>query len=339
MREAIGVGVIGTGFMGATHVASYAAAAADGICELVALCDRSAGAAAAEKRGNLRTVAEGATGFDLASVPVYTSAEELLADRRIQAVSICTPTDTHADLAIAALRAGKHVLIEKPVAVHAADIRRIAEAASSAGRVCMPAMCMRYWPGWDWLRDRVRDGSLGAVRSAVFTRLGCRPDWSDAFYKDPDRTGGALNDLHVHDADVIRWLFGDPETVVSTGSLDHVTTLYRFRDGPAHVVAEGGWDHTPGFPFVIRYTVAFERATASFDLAREERVRIAIDGRWEHVPLPDANAYEREVREFLNAIREGRAPTTTLEDAIGAAELLEAERRSLQSGRPERVRA
>src|SRR4029453_5583634 len=97
------------------------------------------------------------------------------------------------------------------------------------------------------------------------------PAWSPAFYGDPARSGGALFDLHVHDADLVRWLFGAPGAVTSTGTLDHVTTLYRYADGPAHVVAEGGWDHAGGFPFSMGYTVVFERATAGLGPARPPR--------------------------------------------------------------------
>ena len=64
-------------------------------------------------------------------------------------------------------------------------------------------------------------------------------------------------------------LFGTPDAVVSTGSVDHVTTLYRFADGPRHVVAEGGWDQVPGLPFHMTYRVTFERATADFDFQRD----------------------------------------------------------------------
>jgi predicted dehydrogenase len=201
----------------------------------------------------------------------------------------------------------------------------------------MPAMCMRFWPGWRWLRERVRDGSLGAVKSAVFRRLGSPPAWSPGFYADSARSGGALFDLHVHDADFVRWCFGAPETVASAGSIDHVTTLYRFANGPAHVVAEGGWDHAPGFAFKMAFTVVFERATADFDLAREPKLLLARDGASAPVAIEDGAGYEGEIMHLLDAIASGRRELdATVAEAEGLTRMLEAERASLASGAPVR---
>jgi predicted dehydrogenase len=339
--QPIGVGVIGLGFMGRTHLAAWQAAGRAGrACRLVAVADRERARldGRAQASGNLATGASEVL-FDPQTLFTTTDARELLARPEVQALSICTPTDTHVELALAALEAGKHVLVEKPVALRAADVARLADAARAARTLCMPAHCMRFWPGWDWLQSRVSDGSLGAVKSAVFQRLGTRPQWS-SFYQDSVRSGGALVDLHIHDADFVRWLFGDPEEVASTGSLDHVTTLYRYVNGPEHVVAEGAWNHDAGFTFRMRYIVIFERATADFDFGRTPQLLLVRDGRAEPVPLPATSAYEEQVRHFLGAIVEGRRELrASVEDALGVARLLEAERESLESGRAVRLSA
>ena len=335
----IGVGVVGLGFMGRTHLAAWQAAERAGLsCKLVAVADgeRARLDGRAQATGNLSTGASEVL-FDPRALFSSTDARELFARPDVQAVSICTPTDTHVELALAALAAGKHVLVEKPVALRSADVARLAAAARAARTLCMPAHCMRFWPGWDWLKERVADGSLGPVQSAVFQRLGTRPKWS-SFYADPARTGGALVDLHIHDADFVRWLFGDPFEVASTGSLDHVTTLYRYPDGPAHVVAEGAWDHDAGFQFRMRYIVVFEHATADFDFGRTPQLLLVREGKAEPVALPQASAYEEQVKHFLGAIVEGgRELRATIDDALGVARLLEAERESLESGRAMRL--
>jgi predicted dehydrogenase len=208
-------------------------------------------------------------------------------------------------------------------------VQRLAEVAARSQGLCMPAMCMRFWPGWDWLREHVRRGTFGAVRSAVFARLGTRPQWN-RFYADPGLSGGALFDLHVHDADFVRWCFGEPAEVRSTGTLDHVTTLYRYPGGPAHVVAEGGWDHTPGFAFRMRYVVAFEHATAEFDLAREPRLVLSRGGASEAIALPGHTGYDGEVRHLLAMIARGeRSLAATVDEAVGLTRMLERERASL----------
>jgi predicted dehydrogenase len=333
----INVGVIGLGFMGRTHAAAYEAAARDGLpCRLSAVCDRSPERLAGQDRGagNIVTGRE-STGFDLSRVRAYANPDALLADPGIHLVSICTYTDTHADLAARALAAGKHVLVEKPVALRSAEVRRLADAARKAGRICMPAMCMRFWPGWDWLHDRVMDGSFGPVRSAAFQRMGAGPGWAADFYRDPRRSGGAMFDLHVHDADFIHWCFGRPRSVFCAGSAEHFTTCFRFDGGPLHVMAEGAWDLPQAAGFRMRYVVVFERATADWELGRTPALLVHQAEGSEPVPLPLGAGYEGEVRHVVMAVANGSAEVrATLDDAAAVTETLEAAVRSRESGRP-----
>ena len=145
----------------------------------------------------------------------------------MEAVSLCTPTDTHVELATLVLLAGKDVLIEKPVALEAEEIEKLAKVAQENDRAqCMPAMCMRYWPGWSWLREQVKTGCLGPVHTAHFQRIGAIPGWSQDFYHDESRSGGALTDLHIHDVDFILSTFGSPATVTTSGNRNQMMTTY-----------------------------------------------------------------------------------------------------------------
>lgn len=350
----LGVGVIGLGFMGRTHVIAYQAAAAAGLpCELIAVCDpdadRRAGLAAAG--GNL-----GPQGpqrlFDPARVNGYADPAEILRDPRVGLVSICTYTETHVDLALRALAAGKHVLVEKPVALHSAEVRRLAEAARSASTLCMPAMCMRFWPGWDWLRARIQDQKYGRVRSATFQRLGSGPTWAHDFYRDPARSGGAFIDLHIHDADFIYWCFGKPRAVSTVGTHQHLTTLYHFGEPPStspttgqasampeirfpsHIAAEGAWDLAPGAGFRMRFLVNFERASAEFHLTRPEPLVVHDGQRSEAVKLEPITGYEGEIRHLVTTIASGsRDIHATMDEALAVSEMLEAEERSMMTSR------
>lgn len=334
-RRALGVGIVGLGFMGRTHLAAYRAANAAGHANrLVAVCDSDAqrrqGIAAAA--GNLKTGADVERMFDPTQVRAYANAEELFADREVELVSICTQTPTHVELALAALAAGKHVLLEKPVALTSADAERLTRAAAMSKGLCMPAMCIRFWPAWSWVKRAIDERRYGAVRSAVFRRLGTAPQWAPGFYGDPKQSGGALFDLHVHDADFVRFCFGEAQSVTSAGSLEHVTTLYRFANGPAHVVAEGGWDHTPGFAFKMAYTVVFERATADYEFGRANELLLAQNGKSEPVALEALNGYDGEVRHLLAAIESGsRELDATMNDALAHTKMLEAERKSIET--------
>lgn len=332
----VGVGVIGLGFMGRTHVACYRDARDAGLpCRLVAVADRdrerrSGGGSAA---GNISTGAQAERLFDPAEVRGYADAPDLLADDAVDLVSVCTPTHTHVELALAAIAAGKHVLIEKPLAVSSAEARRVADAARDANVIAMPGMCIRFWPAYAWVRRAIESGEFGPVRSATFHRLGSAPDWSD-FYRDPARSGGALFDLHIHDADFILSCFGRPDEVVSVGTLEHATTVYRYADGPGMAVAEGGWGHDPGFGFRMRFVVRFEAATVEFDLARDPQLVVHRGGRSEPVEVEPITGYDAEIRHSVRCVAEGRTPQVSCDDAVASLELLEAERRSLESGRP-----
>jgi predicted dehydrogenase len=334
-RAKLRVGVVGLGFMGRTHLAAWRAADAAGYaCEIAAVCDRADVLAAGgrPRPGNLEASAPEGPLFDRAAVRTYERAEDLIADPSIDVVSLCTPTPSHVELSAAALAAGKHVLVEKPVAIRSADAERLADLSLRAKTVCMPAMCIRFWPGWTWLADRIRGGTFGAVRSAMFRRLGTRPGWSEGFYEDYAQSGGALFDLHVHDADFVRWTLGAPARVAASGNLDHVTAAYAYPSGPPHVVAEGGWDHADGYPFRMSYTVAFEGATADYDLHRTPRLVLARRGKLEEVALEATSGYDGEVR-HLHDVVSGRADlAATCGQAAALVRMLEAERRSLESG-------
>ena len=328
-NQPLGYGVIGVGFMGKVHVRAVQAAAERGLpCRLVAVADsdpeRRAGRVDVE--GNLDAGSGTEPLFDTDEVRGHATPEELLADGAVDLVSICTRTDTHVDLAIAALEAGKHVLVEKPVALNSADVQRLADAAQASDRIAMPAMCVRFWPGWAWLAERVREGDLGKARSAVFRRLGSRPSWSTEFYGNSALSGGALFDLHVHDADFVRYCFGNPTEVRAAGGRDHVTALYRFDGGPDHVVAEGGWDHAPGFGFHMQYVVVFDDATADYDLGRDEPLMLHRGAESEAVELPGLDGYETEISHFIDLVSGAVAePIVTMDDALAVTRLLETE--------------
>ena len=334
----INVGVIGLGMMGATHLDAYAtlpqarvAAVADPNPDL-----RSGKASAS---GNIEGQAQG--GVDLSSAAQYADGYELIADPNVEAVDICLPTPLHLDFALAAMEAGKHVLIEKPLARTAEDAQRLVEAAAQhPEQIVMPAMCMRFWPGWDWLKQAIDAGTYGPVRAAHLRRVSPHP--GGAFYRDGDACGGAILDLHIHDTDFVQWCFGPPAAVSSRGyakvtdRVDHVFTDYRYDvpDAPG-VTAEGGWAMADGFPFNMQYTVNFEQATVVFDLSASEPLTLYHEGKAQPIDLPKGMGYEHEIRYFIECIAAGRQPERgTAADAARAVAIVEAEAQSIRDGQP-----
>src|SRR5262249_36287800 len=143
------------------------------------------------------------------------------------------PTPLHPEQAIASLKAGKHVVCEKPLARTSAAAVEIVKAQQNALGFLMPAMCMRFWPGWSSLKEIVEKNTYGKILAARFRRMSEMPAWSkQGTYSGGNDLGGALFDLHIHDTDFVQFLFGRPTAVFSTGvtrpsgSVDHVVTQY-----------------------------------------------------------------------------------------------------------------
>ncbi len=326
MNTPIGVGIIGWGLMGRTHARAFERARLAGLpvtLRAVATRDVERAAAGAGPTGD--------GGFTPPNATEFTTVDALLDDARIDAVSICTWTDTHIDLARRALAAGKHVLVEKPVALRADAIRPLIAAARAADRLCMPAMCMRFWPGWPWLRQRIHDGVAGALLELRLTRLAARPGWAP-FYADLQRSGGALFDLHIHDVDMLIWCLGAPATIEARGDLLHVRTRYGFAGHDLVAEAEGGWLPDPEYPFRMQYEAVFEEGVARFDLSRQPTLTFTRSGNTGAVDVPEDDAYDAQARHFVERIVAGRRDAlATLEDAVLVTEVLEAERDSLRA--------
>ncbi|MFH0939050.1 MAG: Gfo/Idh/MocA family oxidoreductase [Planctomycetota bacterium] len=311
------VGVIGLGFMGKTHLGFHLK---NPRAQIVAFCDQDSRKAAGELSdvsGNISNQAGLRIGKD---VKGYQKPEDLLADPRVELVDICLPTHLHAEYSIKALAAGKHVLCEKPMATDLKQADAIVKAARKAKGFFMCAHCMRFWPGWTWLKTAVQSKKYGKVHSAVFRRYSATPTWSwNNWLLNPKQSGAALYDLHIHDTDYIRYVFGNPQAVFSIGNsgkatnggIDQVITHYFYGDQNLLVCAEGGWNADPSFSFVMRFTVIFEKATADFDLSRADKVLMvsragAKDA--DVIPIETFSGWEGEIDYFLKCVEEGKAP-------------------------------
>ena len=338
----VNVAVVGLGFMGVTHIKAYQQLKA---ARIVAVCD----SVRLPVNGVLAGVAGNVTGsgdLDLGrAVRVYRTLAEVLADPEVDLVDLCVPTPLHPEQSIAALKAGKHVLCEKPLALNSAQARKIVQAAQSASGFFMPAMCMRFWPGWSYLKQVVQDKPYGKVQAARFRRMSPTPGWSKATYASGNQSGGALFDLHVHDTDFVQFLFGRPASVFSSGvtrggdSIDHVVTQYNYAGGPA-VYAEGSWLLTGNFS--MSYTVLCERATLDFDMARGAEALMVTEAgnKPRAIKLVGSDGYGGEIQHMLEAIQNGKPPkVVTAQDGLSAVQICEAEAKSVKTGRVVALRA
>jgi len=331
----VNVGLIGLGFMGVTHIKSYLQIPS---ARLVAVCD----AVRQPVNGVLGGVSGNITGSDALKLPegtkAYTRIEDLLTDPDVELVDICVPTPLHHPFALAAIKSGKHVLCEKPLARTAALARDIATAAKTAKGFFMPAMCLRFWPEWAWVKTAVDANTYGKVLGARFRRVSEAPGWSRGTYLKGSDSGGALLDLHIHDTDFVQFLFGRPQSVFSSGvtllsgAIDHVVTTYLVANGAA-VYAEGSWIMTAGHGFNMAYTVVFEKATVDYDLARgADALKLFEEGQPARtLKLDQPDGYVGELRYMIDAIQTGTPPkVVTAADALSAIEICEAEEKSIQ---------
>ena len=333
------IGLIGLGFMGCTHYSIYEGL---GDTAVTAVCDCE------ERRrlGDLSMVkanigeANNQLLFREQGVKVYSSALELIGDPAVDVVDICCPTPDHAEYAVAALRAGKHVFVEKPCARTLEQAERICAAARQSPGFLNFGMCVRAWPEYRYAYERFQAGDFGALRSATFRRLSPDVDgnaWQN-WYMDARRSGGALLDLHLHDTDEVVYFFGRPKAVTSAGAnitsqggIDHVVTLYHYDDGTL-VEAEGSWGAAHGTPFEMTFQLICEKATVRL---MSEGFRIYWkDGRVEAPQVEAATGWQKELEYFVDCVRKGVKPDRyqSLESVLDAFKVVLAEQQSVDEG-------
>lgn len=330
------VGLIGLGFMGMNHArmhqslrGSVLAAVSDVVPE------RMEGRTNAG--GNIDT---GSTPLDLSAVKKYENWKKLIADKTLDAIDICTPTYMHAEMAIKAMKAGKHCFCEKPMAMNAAQAKRMVETSQKTGKLLMIGHCLRFWPEYVMMKDMIDSGRYGRVRSAIFRRYSGTPIWSwDKWMEDSTRSGHCALDMHIHDVDTIQWLFGQPAKVTSRGStladggVNHLITQYDYPEIPL-VSAEGAW-LAPGMGFFMAATIAFEKATVEYSSLNSPTLAVFEDGKKQTPAVPAGNGYAIELQYFIDCITEGKPPQKSMpEESARAVAITQAEIKSVITGRP-----
>ena len=306
--------------------------------EVVAVADSDPKRAAGDLSGGWGNIDAGTEMIDMERVTGTTDPHELIAMENVDVVDVCVPTPFHAELAIAALEAGKHVVCEKPLARTAADAARIAEAATASPGMFMPGMCIRFWPQYKWLKDVVDNGMYGRVLSATFRRMASMPP---GWFADAEMSGAAALDLHLHDTDFVQYLLGMPKAVASCGyskttaGVDHIITRYFYDEVPV-VVAEGAWCMDDGYGFNMSYMVNFENATADFDFSRgDDPLVVSSGGEKQVITCDGSDGYEGELAYFAECITVGTPPTiVTAAQAAESIRIVEAEIASIETGAP-----
>ena len=318
------VGLVGSGGITRVHVPAWLELGAD-----ITVFSLEGAEQLAEKHG----------------LSVADSLEELLDSCDI--VDICTPTTSHLDIAVAAARAGKDVVCEKPLGRNVAEGLEILDSVRSAGTQLYPGHVVRYFPAYLAAKQAIDQGRLGSLAVLRFNRGGAGPR-SDWFY-DEDQSGGIIADQMIHDLDQARWLAGEVTSVYAVqnavhspedpaGSLPrrvsaHVT-LTHSSGAISHI--QGVWG-SPSMAFRTSFDIAGDAGALSYDSGADASVNKNLAQETTASYLPPVTGQESpfltEIRDFVQAMAGQSTPRVTLEDGIVAVGLADAALESVRTGK------
>ena len=261
----IRVGIAGIGFMGMTHYLAYRKIRG---VKVAALCEQDPMRLAGDWRAIKGNFGPAGDIMDLGGVAKYAELDEMIANPSLDVIDCCLPPSWHARVTIAALKAGKHVFCEKPIALGPADATRMVEAAKRAGKLLLIGHVLPFFPEYKFAYEAITGGKYGRLLGGHFKRVISDPAWLPDFYN-PAKVGGPMLDLHVHDAHFIRLVFGMPKAVQTVGTMrgevaERFTTQFLY-DPPKMVTAASGVIDQRGRPFTHGYEIYLEKATLFFE--------------------------------------------------------------------------
>jgi len=307
----LGVAVIGTGFWGRNHARIYKELEET---ELLAVCDINAERAK-------RTAKQ----FDVTS---YVNSGKMLKEEDIEAVSICTWSTSLSKEALKALKAGKHVLVEKPMAANAKQAKKLLTTAQKEGLHLTVGFLMRFIPGMRHIKRAVEDETIGELVCATAKRVS---EW-------PERIGdvGVVKDLAIHDIDVIRYLFDEEPNAVyaKTGSMkhrrfeDYAQIMLTFESGKSALI-ESNWLT----PYKTRtLVVTGSKAIMKLDYITQE---LTVEDAKETLQprYPWQEPLKLELQHFANCVLKKEKPLITGMDGLRALQIAEAALKSSAAGK------
>lgn len=260
------VAIIGFGGIARAHYNGYKILKKDQApVRLVAVCDIDPAKFESDVKINISSEDKGLS----SDIARYTSVDELIANEDFDMADICLPSFLHKEYTVKLLKAGKHVLCEKPMALTGEQCEEMIAASKESGKKLMIGQCLRFSSTYSFLKDIVDSGKYGKMRHLFMDRRSAQPIWGfEHWFEDTERCGGCILDMHIHDVDMARYLLGEPKAV-SALAYDTVvrwavenTRLYY--DGTM-VVINGSWDESATSSFYSGYRARFDDATVICD--------------------------------------------------------------------------
>ena len=323
----LSLAILGAGRIGQVHAQAIAANAD---ARLVAVADALPEAAAAVARS---------AGAEVKSI------DEIEADASIDAVVICTPTDTHATLIERFARAGKAIFCEKPVDLDADRVRACLKVVEESGATLMVGFNRRFDPHIRALKRSLDEGAVGRIEQVTITSRDPSPPPHDYVA----RSGGIFRDMTIHDFDIARFLLPAPVARVlavgralvdpeldTVGDIDTATVLLEAEDGTQVVISNS---RRATYGYDQRIEVHGSNGMASTENLRDAVIVVA-DGAGVHRPVfmdffmtRYQAAYATEISEFVAAVSSGDTPPVTGNDGLEALRLADAAALSLSEAR------
>ncbi|MGO4370912.1 Gfo/Idh/MocA family protein, partial [Paenibacillus sp. MCAF20] len=284
----------------------------------------------------------------------YTDYRELLADPAIEAVSICTWNNTHAEISIAALNAGKHVLVEKPLCRTVEDALLVQEAVASSGKLLQVGFVRRYDSNAQLLRSMVDKGEFGELyyaKATTIRRLGNPGGW----FADKERSGGGpLIDIGVHVIDLCWYMMGRPKAVsVSANTYrklgnrsnvknlsfykaadydptqnsveDLANALIRFENGASLLVDVSFTLHAKDNEGAVKLygdKGGFEIDPEMVIVTEKDDTILNIYPQTDHKGFNFDTAFQNEINHFIDCVQQGKTPISPVEDGVEIMKIL-----------------
>ncbi|MEK3885444.1 Gfo/Idh/MocA family oxidoreductase [Paenibacillus sp. PL2-23] len=332
------IGVIGNGSISASHLNAYQnnkSANINAVCDL----NEERARAAADKYG---------------AEKVYTDYRELLADPAINAVSICTWNNTHAEISIAAVKAGKHVLVEKPLCRTVEEALEVQRAVEASDRILQVGFVRRYDNNAQLLRSLAEQGEFGEIyyaKATAFRRLGNPGGW----FSDIERSGGGpLIDIGVHVIDLCWYMMGRPKpTAVSANTYrklgnrsniqnlsfykaadydsskntieDMANALIRFENGASLMVDVSFTLHAKKDEMSVRLygdKGGMEIDPEAVIVSERNNTIVNIHPQTDHKAFDFASGFQNEIDHFIESVLNGTQPISPVQDGVEIMKIL-----------------
>jgi predicted dehydrogenase len=355
------IGIVGLGFMGWTHFSGATKFTDAGRITgsklkgggVTTICARSPEKLIGDWRSIQGNFGPRGIELDLTDIGAYDNYREMIKDPDIDLIDICLPNDRHEQVAIDALEAGKHVLVEKPIALDPKSADRMLAVAKKTGRLLMVAHVLPFFPEFKFAAETIASEKYGKFRAAHFRRVISAPKWSGDM-SDYRKLGGWGIDLHIHDNHFISLACGVPQQVFSRGILEegcvnHVHTQYVYDDASIAVSAVSGGIAAEGLAFAHGFEIYLEQATLIYgagtlagDWCADRPLTVVANGKAKQPKLKGGTewcaAFTSELQMAVDAVKSGEVPRLlSAEIARDALKMCHAEAKSIASGKAVRV--